>query len=479
MYITIKNNLISVYSLKKEIGIDDINIYFNGKQLEDNRTLFEYNIKKNDRVEVVKKNRGGRLNGLQIFGYVVLLLVYVFIIMTGLIPFISFIISNIIVKSLIFIFDFIIGWIDPNNWIHSLIDFIKGIAIPFIKFILDFTIIFLTIYLLTFICVYQLYKAKWGDQNVCQAFKNSSTLAFFMTVFMILFYSIANLPTFIERILTPILPSFLAGILSKVISIFYNIRGRLIRLMPGSDMAYMITDILTTGISTLSKYSYLIEESLKNYIEFYKRFMSNPQYKEKILEYKVKPILDLILRVESFESGKYDLSTNTIQNTGLKTNMTTILNNETSRKQYAYTYITRSIYQSILYVFSKIIYIFDICDATDEEKATVEANIRHIDNILDDIQSYINETTTKQGQTTNPVNDDGINFNVKIEKSKKVIDYYRKIISNLKAGEEGRTKMVVVDCIFTILDNGIATAFPMTLLFIIFFLIFMFIPVGF
>ena len=26
MYITIKNNLISVYSLKKEIGIDDINI---------------------------------------------------------------------------------------------------------------------------------------------------------------------------------------------------------------------------------------------------------------------------------------------------------------------------------------------------------------------------------------------------------------------------------------------------------------------
>lgn len=46
-------------------------------------------------------------------------------------------------------------------------------------------------------------------------------------------------------------------------------------------------------------------------------------------------------------------------------------------------------------------------------------------------------------------------------------------------GESDRTKMVVVDCIFTILENGVATAFPMTLLFIIFFLIFMFIPVGF
>jgi septal ring factor EnvC (AmiA/AmiB activator) len=159
--------------------------------------------------------------------------------------------------------------------------------------------------------------------------------------------------------------------------------------------------------------------------------------------------------------------------------MTTILNNETSRKQYAYTYITRSIYQSIVYVFSKIIYIFDICDATDEEKATVEANIRHIDNHLDDIQAYINETKTKQRQTTDSLNEDGIAFDKKITNSEKVIDYYRKIISKLKAGEEGRTKMVVVDCIFTILDNGIATAFPMTLLFIIFFLIFMFIPVGF
>ena len=99
MYITIKNNLISVYSLKKEVGIDDINIYFNGKQLEDNKTLFEYNIKKNDRVKVVKKNRGGKLSGGEIFGYVILLLVYVGILISGLIPFISFIMSNIIILA--------------------------------------------------------------------------------------------------------------------------------------------------------------------------------------------------------------------------------------------------------------------------------------------------------------------------------------------------------------------------------------------
>ena len=125
MYITIKNNLISVYSLKKEIGIDDINVYFNGKQLEDNRTLFEYNIKKNDRVEVVKKNRGGRLTGGQIFGYVILLFVYMGILLSGLIPFISFIMSNIIIKSLVIGVDFVKGLLDENNWLHSFMDFVK------------------------------------------------------------------------------------------------------------------------------------------------------------------------------------------------------------------------------------------------------------------------------------------------------------------------------------------------------------------
>ena len=79
----------------------------------------------------------------------------------------------------------------------------------------------------------------------------------------------------------------------------------------------------------------------------------------------------------------------------------------------------------------------------------------------------------------NTINTDGISFDEKLKKAQKVLDYYKNITSELKAGEEGRPKMVVVDCIFNILENGVATAFPMTLLFIIFFLIFMFIPVGF
>ena len=59
MYITIKNNLISVYSLKKEIGIDDINVYFNGKQLEDTNTIQDYGIEADSTVHLVLRLRGG------------------------------------------------------------------------------------------------------------------------------------------------------------------------------------------------------------------------------------------------------------------------------------------------------------------------------------------------------------------------------------------------------------------------------------
>lgn len=479
MYITIKNNLISVYSLKKEIGIDDINIYFNGKQLEDGRTLYEYNIKKNDKVEVVKKNRGGKLSGGEIFGYVLLLLVYIFIIMSGLIPFISFIMSNIILKALVFCVDLIKKWTDPNNWVNSFMDFMKETGIPFIGFIFDFGIVSLTMYFLTFACVYQLYKAKWGDANICQAFKNCSTLAMFMALFMTLIYACANAPTFLKRVLTPIFPSLLTGILSGVINLCGRIRARFIRLMPGSEMMVMIAEMLTFGISTLSKYTYLIDDSLKNYIEFYKMFMMNTNYKLTAEEYKVKPILDLIFRIEKFEKGQYNLSPNKI-NPVLDKELTTVLEKEISRKQTAYGYITRAIYQSFLYIFSKVVFLFDICEASDEQKAAVEENIGSIGNILDDIQTYIKGIEEKQeADPSIKENTDGIRFDEKLKKAQRVLDYYRKITGELKAGEEGRTKMVVVDCIFTILENGVATAFPMTLLFIIFFLIFMFIPVGF
>lgn len=477
MYITIKNNLISVYSLKKEIGIDDINIYFNGKQLEDNRTLFEYNIKKNDRVEVVKRNRGGKLTGGQIFGYVILLLVYVGILLSGLIPFISFIISNIIIKSLVFVVDFIKDKFDPNNWINSFMDFVKESCIPIIRFFFDFGIIMIVMYFLTFACVYQLYKEKWGPANICQAFKNSSTLAMFMTMFMTLIYAIANSPTFIERVLTPIFPSFLGGILRACFSGLSRFRGWFISMLPGSGIMLMVAELLTISIAFISKYSFLAEDSLNHYIQFYKKFMMNDDYKVIAEQYGFKEVLSILFRIEKFEDGQYSINNDSIKST---------LDTPYTRKDNAYFYITRSIYQSVLYVFSKVVYLFDICGSTDEEEEAVKKKIQNIKNHLDDFVKYksdIEEKMKAQGKILTNLNNDDFIFNKtfgeKLDKAEKVSKYYQNIIDKLQFQEADRTKMVSVDCIFNVLQNGVATAFPMTLLFIIFFLIFMFIPVGF
>lgn len=482
MYITIKNNLISVYSLKKEIGIDDINIYFNGKQLEDNRTLFEYNIKKNDQVNIIKKNRGGKLSGGQIVGYVVLLLVYIGILLSGLIPFISFIISNIIIKSLVFVIDFIKNHIDPNNWINSLMEFVKESCIPIIRFFFDFGIISITMYFLTFACVYQLYKEKWGQSNICQAFKNSSTLAMFMTMFITLIYAIANSPTFIERVLTPIFPSFLGGILRACFSGLSRFRGWFIGMLPGSGIMLTAAELLTTAIAFIAKYSFLAEDSLNHYIQFYKKFMMNDDYKVIAGQYGFKEVLGILFRIEKFENGEYSINEDIIPDERVKQNIESILNTPYTRKDNAYFYISRSIYQSVLYVFSNVVYLFDICGSTDEEEESVKKKIQNVKNHLDDFIKYkkdIEEKMTKMEKIQSNFNDDGTTFQKKLDKAEKVSKYYQNIINKLQSQEADRTKMVSVDCIFNVLQNGVATAFPMTLLFIIFFLIFMFIPVGF
>jgi hypothetical protein len=476
MYITIKNNLISVYSLKNEIGIDDINIYFNGKQLEDNKTLFEYNIRKNDRVQVVKKNRGGDLTGGQIFGYVILLFVYVGILLTGLIPFTSFVISNILIKVLVIGVKFIKDWTDPNNWLNSFMDVIIEYIIPFFHFIFDFGIISLTIYFLTFACTYELYKCYWGT-NVCQSIKNSKTLALFMTMFMIICYGIANLPNFIQRILNPFFPSFLETILIWLINALNWFRSRFINIMPGSGTMIMVVELLTTSIDALSNYSYLIEDSLKNYIVFYKTFMKNKEYEFASKKYGFKTILDLLFRVEKFEIGQYgnkddpDLDKN---DPIFKKHLDPYI----SRKDDAIIYVTRSIYQSILYVFSKIVYLFDICEVKDEEKDELRKKVDNIGKRLAEIRQYITDENLlkEQGKTEN---DEGKNIEKMLKESKEIAIFYEKMCEDINKSIENTPSIVVVDCIFKILENGVATAFPMTLLFIIFFLIFMFVPVGF
>ncbi len=205
--------------------------------------------------------------------------------------------------------------------------------------------------------------------------------------------------------------------------------------------------------------------------------MMNDDYKVIAEQYGFKEVLSILFRIEKFEEGDYSINNDSIKST---------LDTPYTRKDNAYFYITRSIYQSVLYVFSKVVYLFDICGSTDEEEEAVKKKIQNIKNHLDYFVKYksvIEEKMKARGKNVTNLNNDDLifknTFGEKLDKAEKVSKYYQNIINKLQFQEADRTKMVSVDCIFNVLQNGVATAFPMTLLFIIFFLIFMFIPVGF
>jgi hypothetical protein len=257
-------------------------------------------------------------------------------------------------------------------------------------------------------------------------------------------------------------------------------------MLPGSGIMLMVAELLTISIAFISKYSFLAEDSLNHYIQFYKKFMMNDDYRVIAEQYGFKEVLSILFRIEKFEEGQYSIKSEIIPDERVKNSIESILDTPYTRNDNAYFYMTRSIYQSVLYVFSNVVYLFDICGSTDEEEESVKKKIQNIKNHLDDFVNYkseIEETMKSKGKTlTNLNNDDFIfkkTFGEKLDKAEKVSIYYQNIITKLQSQEADRTKMVNVDCIFNVLQNGVATAFPMTLLFIIFFLIFMFIPVGF
>jgi hypothetical protein len=205
----------------------------------------------------------------------------------------------------------------------------------------------------------------------------------------------------------------------------------------------------------LGQYSYMVDIGIKEYIQFYNVINSDPTYSFNIKKYGFQTILDLVLRVEEYERGDY-------------TNKR--IDEIITRNFDAQGYVTRSIIQSIFYIFSKIIYLFDICDPNDENLNYIQDKIYNTTSIISEINEFIN----------NPNNPALTEEDKKIfAHGKEVIKHLQGLIEKMQENLDDEPTIVQVDCIFRILENGVATAFPIVLLFVIFFLIFMFIPVGF
>ena len=217
MYVSVKDYSLfqSIYSIKIDIieknkKLQNKSFYFKYKTniLEDNKTLYEYHIKKSDKLEIVFKSEGGTLaKGLLIFIWVMVFLFYFFTLLMGFMPFIAFIIPNILIKGLLKIVDFFYELTNPNNFMNSVLYFLKAYMIPFMNFIFEYFGLFIFVYILTFFCLYHIYfYAK--KENVCAAYNTTRVVSLLTSILTVIFYFIANIAS-VFRTLASFVPEII------------------------------------------------------------------------------------------------------------------------------------------------------------------------------------------------------------------------------------------------------------------------------
>jgi hypothetical protein len=148
----------------------------------------------------------------------------------GLIPFISFIIPNIIVKGLSKLVNFFYELTHPNNFMNSVFYFLKTYIIPFFDFIFGYFGLFLFVYILTFFSTYHIYYyAK--KENVCDAYKTTRVVSIITSFMTLIFYFIANTAS-IFRILAGFIPQVFRKPFLNAANIISNLRLTFAGMVP-------------------------------------------------------------------------------------------------------------------------------------------------------------------------------------------------------------------------------------------------------
>ena len=258
MYVTIKDYSLfqSVYSIKADLmskneKLQNKSFYFKYKThiLEDNKTLYEYKIKKDDKLEVVFKSEGGTMaKGLLIFIWVMVFIFYFFFLFMGFMPFIAFIIPNILVKGLSTLVNYFYELTHPNNFMNSVLYFIKTYAIPFMNFIFEYFGLFIFVYILTFFSVYHIYYyAK--KEDTCAAYNTTRVVSLLTSFISIGFYFLANTASFM-KILASFIPEVIRQPFINIANKIAGLRLTFIGMIPyiGQPQVNMVEAFATLDI---------------------------------------------------------------------------------------------------------------------------------------------------------------------------------------------------------------------------------------
>ena len=453
MYVTIKDYSIfqSVYSIKTDMMKKNNKLrnklfYFRYKTniLEDNKTLFEYKIKKDDQLEVVFKSEGGTLaRGLLIFIWVMVFIFYFFFLFMGFMPFIAFIIPNILVKGLLKIVDFFYELTHPNNFMHSVLYFMKTYAIPFMNFIFEYFGLFIFIYVLTFFSVYHIYYyAKKEDK--CAAYNTTRVVSLLTSIISIIFYFLANTASFL-KILASFVPEVIRQPFINLANKIAGLRLTFIGIIPyiGQPQVNMIEGFAASlkGIGYLKLYGNQLLDNWDVAMELIKtddaRKFTQAQGIDEIINY--------IRVIEKAESHYINGTPITNKNRKNAEEMKPIF---PCASPSASAYFLRSAFHNILKMIIDMTFFIDICKVNGDFEAIKEEMKQDFIKLIE---------SQKRGNLTE-------------EKRKEKMEEFVEKLKNIKLDS-----IINIDCIINTVVNGVTFSSFITFIFLLLFIIFFFV----
>ena len=453
MYVTIKDYSLfqSVYSIKTDMikknkKLQDKSFYFKYKThiLEDNKTLYEYKIKKDDQLEVVFKSEGGTMaKGLLIFIWVMVFLFYFFFLFMGFMPFIAFIIPNILVKGLLKIVDFFYELTHPNNFMHSVLYFLKAYAIPFMNFIFEYFGLFIFVYILTFFSVYHIYYyAKKEDK--CAAYNTTRILSLLTSFISIGLYFLANLAS-LFRIMASFMPEIIQKPFINLANKIAGLRLSFVGLIPyiGQPQVSFVEGFASSlkGVGYLKLYG---NQLLDNWDVAMELIKTNDARKF-TQEQGIDEIINYIRLIEKAESHYVNGTPITNKNRKNAEEMKPIF---PCASPSASAYFLRSLFHNILKMIIDMTFFIDICKVNGDFEATQEE-------MKQDFMKMI-ESQKKGNLTEN--------------KRKEMMEQFVEKLQNIKLDS-----IINIDCILNTVVNGVTFSSILTFIFLLLFVIFFFV----
>ena len=363
--------------------------------------------------------------------------------MMGFMPFFAFIIPNIIVKGLLKIVDFFYELTHPNNFMNSVLYFLKAYAIPFMNFIFEYFGLFIFVYILTFFSIYHLYYyAKKEDK--CAAYNSTRVVSLLTSLLTVVFYFLANSASFLR---------ILAGFIPRVIrQPFINLGNRIaafrltfIGMVPftGDAQVSMIENFSTLfkGFGYLKLYG---EQLLDNW-DVAMELLKSDKMKEFTQEQGIDELINYIRIIEKAESHYVNGTPITNKNRNNAEKIEEIIPCFSST---ASAYFLRSLFHNFLKTMIDMVFFIDICKVNGDYEATKEKMKEEFLLMME---------SQKSGKLSD-------------EKRKEKMEEFIEKIKNIRLDS-----VINIDCLINTIVNGVTFSSIVTLFFLIFFILFFFV----